>query len=681
MRHLRVFVPFAMVIAVFLGFGVYDAVATFGKIHPGVKVLGVEIGGMSKEDAAAKLSEELSSYLDNATITVYEDEDTANQDGATLITDEDSSSLSLVQTAEAEELSGSDVSGDGDDDKWKLTADTVGVYIDGEAIAENAYQVGRQGNFFGDRLASWVSGYEISPQLGFSADLMNALADEIDDACGKKIKDCKITVSSGKAKVVEGHDGYAVDTQKLEERITAAVFSNEGNSILLPMQTISMNIKPETAQRVADQVTQALSQDVTITYNDKSWTMDEEDLGDMLSQVILKPDQYLNIGNGTQKKESIPTGDSAKDFSIPYDTSAGLDVDSGFTLQCYVNQKKFDEYLVGILGNAASGGAKNAKFDTSNGETVKIKASKDGSGPDRNAAELQLQDMLFGSDSGRTISLVDTVIKPERTTEDAEAMGITERLASWSIPMSGTSSRQKNIKLLCKLIDGSIIEPGGTWSFNETTGERTEEKGFEKAAVIVNGKHEDQLGGGVCQVATCVFNAVCYSGLGIVTRTNHDFYISTYDDEGFADATVSWESPDFAFLNDMSTYVLLTASADSENVTVSLWGTKDGRTVECERGEWKKGDKYKTIKENDDELAKGTTKVEQTGQDGRSIDIRYLVTSKDGETLHDITFHSVYQAQNEIIKVGTKTTDSSSKSSSSSSTSTDSSSSSESSSN
>ena len=87
---------------------------------------------------------------------------------------------------------------------------------------------------------------------------------------------------------------------------------------------------------------------------------------------------------------------------------------------------------------------------------------------------------------------------------------------------------------------------------------------------------------------------------------------------------------------------------------VSLWGTDDGRKVSCERGQWKAGAKYKTIKEKDDTLPVGTTVVEQNGVDGRSIQIHYYVVSKTGEVLHDITFNSYYIAQNEIIRVGTK---------------------------
>lgn len=649
--HLKMCLPVALILIAFVAGGVVDLGASFGKIHPGVKVHGVEVGGMSKEDAAAALEDALSDTLNDARVTVYSSADMAASEGASLVS---LPSESQDGVAYADKLTSADIDGDGSTDKWTFKPENIGAHIDGATMAENAYLVGRQGNFLADRVSAWLGKIDLAPALAFNKDRMNEFSDVIDKACGTQIKDSKITISNGKATVVEGHDGLLVNQDKLGQLVCAAVYDGEATALVAPMETQTMHIAVATAQRVADQVTSALSQDVTITYGNDKWTLDEHSLADMLSQTVLAPDQYLKMGNGTQKKTKIPTKDSDPDFQLPYDTSAGLDEASGYTLQCYVDQEKISSYLKEILGSKANGGARNARFDTSSGDTVKIVKSKNGQGPDRVAASLELQDMLFGTNTDRTIALVDTTIYPERTTEDAEAMGIKERLASWTIGLSGTTSRIKNIRLLCKLIDGSLVAPGDTWSFNDTTGERTADKGFETAPVIINGKHEDQLGGGICQVATCVFNAACYSGLGIVTRTNHDFYIPTYDDEGFADATVSWDVPDLEWLNDTENYILLTADASGDDVVVSLWGTDDGRTVTCDRGDWKKGTKYKTIKENDDTLAKGETKVVQQGVDGRSIKIHYLVTSKDGEVLHDINFNSVYVPQNEIIKVGTK---------------------------
>ncbi len=95
---------------------------------------------------------------------------------------------------------------------------------------------------------------------------------------------------------------------------------------------------------------------------------------------------------------------------------------------------------------------------------------------------------------------------------------------------------------------GRCIAPGETFSFNGTVGPRTAEKGYQEAGAIVNGELVPQLGGGICQVGTTIFNTVFESGLPVVERHNHSFYISHYP-KG-RDATVSWGGPDFKFRND-----------------------------------------------------------------------------------------------------------------------------------
>lgn len=644
-RHLKVMLPLTLLLALVVGFGVFDIASSWGKIHPGVSMQGIDIGGMTVEEAADKLEGELQPRIDEASLTVYEGQSDDVQTDS-------SADASLAYAAEEDASHGSDSNGDGEVDDWSVSAETIGAYVDGTALANEAYQYGREGNFLLDRIAAWFGGKAFNATISYDSESFSGLVDDINDAIGDKIVNSKAAIEDGVATLDEGSDGWLVDEGQFVQRLSSVFFDQNATYCIVPMHTVPMYIQPDTAQRIVDQINAAISSDVTIVYGSDTWTMDAADLGDVIGQSVLKPDQYLVFGDSTQKTE---TGDTSQ---AAYDMSTGKDAASGYTLQAYVNQKSFDKYLVGLLGDKATGGAKSAEFDTSSGKVV-IKPSKTGTGPDRASAELTLQNMLFGDDgqqegnATRTITLQDTTVEPSLTTEEAQAMGIKEKLSSWSIPISGSSGRQKNIKLLCSLIDGSLVAPGDTWSFNDTTGERTAEKGFSTAPVIVNGRHEDQLGGGICQVATCVFNSACYAGLGIGTRANHSFYISAYDDEGFADATVSWPEPDLQWVNDTDNYILLTAGIEDGDVVVRLWGTDDGRTVTCDRGEWKEGDKYKTIKENDSSLKKGETEVVQSGHDGRSIYIRYIAKSKDGEVLHDINFHSVYQAQNEIIKVGT----------------------------
>lgn len=647
-NHLAIMVPVFILVALLFGYTCVDIIASFGKIHPGVTVQGVDVGGMTVEEASAKLNDELSPTLLNAHVSAYGNEEMAVADGAQLNVSDGSG----VEKAYADETSGSDLSGNGAIDKWVITADTIGAYVDGEALAQEAYLVGRKGNFVAERFFSWFGGTHLKAVVSVREERYNILKAEIDTEIGHPIVNSSVSIDNGSVRSVDGSDGSSVNTEAFLESFSEIAFSGTDSAFIIPMQVDPMLIKPATAQKVAEDVRSAIAEDVTIVHDPDTWIMDSADLGNVISFQVLAPDELLVFESGSQK---VVTKASDSDVS-QFDTSAWVDEETGYVLQAYVDQTKLDGYLVNILGPLATGGAQDAYFDTSSGEVV-IVESVQGYGPDRSAAEIAMQTLLFGEPSAkdaasRTITLVDTAIEPNLTTEKAQSMGITERLATWSIPLSGSSQRISNIRLLCSLINNSLVAPGETWSFNATTGERTAEKGFQTAPVIINGKHEDQLGGGICQIATCIYNAACFSGLGIAERVNHDFYISSYDDYGFADATVSWKSPDLKWVNDMSTYILMTAVVTDSDVVVTLWGTKDGRTVECQRGPWREGDKYATITEVDPAMAPGDSKVTQSGQNGSSIDIRYYVVAADGTVLHDVTFHSIYSAQNEIITTG-----------------------------
>ena len=670
--HLRLMVPLTVLAVLLVGLCVFDVAGNWGTVHAGVTVEGIEVGGLTQAEASQKIEDELQQRADAASIVVYEGSPADAATEAEEAVGEDADEGVQQADAATEEggtqqgeddagSPGSDTNDDGIVGQWELDAESLDVGVAADEAAEGAYAVGRAGNVIAARVRAWVSGTDVSARITYDADAFSSLVDEVNDAIGEEVVNSKASIEDGVAELAEGSDGWLVDEDELVERLSAAFFEEDVSWVTTPMHTVAMYIQPETAQNIVDQINEVIAEAVEVCYEDDSWTMQAKQLGNVIGQKVLAPGEYLQVSEG---KAEVVEGDTSE---AAYDMSTGEDASSGYVLQAYVNQKKLDKYLVKKLGDKADGDAQDAYFDTSSGEVV-IVESVTGEGPDRAAAELAMQELLFGADEDaeRVITIEDTVIEPDLTTEEAEAMGITEKLASWSIAMSGSSNRQHNIKLLCSLIDGSLTAPGESWSFNETTGERTEEKGFKTAPVIVNGTHEDQLGGGICQVATCVFNAACYSGLGIGTRANHTYYISAYDDEGFADATVSWTTPDLEWINDTDNYILLTASAvEGGYVTVSLWGTSDGRTVTCDRGEWEEGEEYETVYEDDDTLAEGVEELVQSGVNGRSIYIRYLVESADGEVLHDINFHSVYAAEDEIIAVGTKKSGSSSSSSSS----------------
>jgi vancomycin resistance protein YoaR len=208
------------------------------------------------------------------------------------------------------------------------------------------------------------------------------------------------------------------------------------------------------------------------------------------------------------------------------------------------------------------------------------------------------------------------------------------------------------VALVAELIDGALIAPGDRFSFNETTGERNEAKGFEEAPVIINGELQSGIGGGVCQVSTTVFNAAFEAGLSIERRTNHALYISHYPLG--RDATVNYPDVDLVFENDTSKWLLLRAFVGAGSLTVNLYGTPQDRRVETETAPLVVDGKVRIKRVKDPKLVVGKRKIESMGEPPRKTSVRRKVYDADGALLYDTTWSSFYSGEPRIVHVGTK---------------------------
>ena len=158
------------------------------------------------------------------------------------------------------------------------------------------------------------------------------------------------------------------------------------------------------------------------------------------------------------------------------------------------------------------------------------------------------------------------------------------------------------------------------------------------------------MGGGVCQVATTIFNAVYEAGLPIDMRFNHSLYIASYPDG--RDASVSYPDLDFVWSNSLESDVLLKTDSTETTVTAKLYGVYTGYRVETEVSDWTEGAKYSTSFETDEALQPGMYYLKKNGQDGRTISVTRSVYDKDGTPIEVRVFPSNYQAQNEVYVVG-----------------------------
>jgi vancomycin resistance protein YoaR len=253
--------------------------------------------------------------------------------------------------------------------------------------------------------------------------------------------------------------------------------------------------------------------------------------------------------------------------------------------------------------------------------------------------------------SNRVARLTVVVDKPERTTAEAFAMGIDTRMASYKTYYSGTADRITNLQLGVRALDDTLVPPGGTFSLNEAIGERTEERGFRLAPVIIGNEYEEEVGGGTSQVATTVFNAAWEAGLDITERHPHSLYISRY--QLGRDATVYWPSLDLKFVNDTSAWVLVRGFAEGDGITVSIYGG-ERRRVESSATPLVVTGPVPVERTQDPTLPKGRTVVEEDGAPPTRTTATRVIYSPGGELIDEETWTTSYEAEDRVVRVGTK---------------------------
>jgi vancomycin resistance protein YoaR len=250
-------------------------------------------------------------------------------------------------------------------------------------------------------------------------------------------------------------------------------------------------------------------------------------------------------------------------------------------------ERRSGDFLVGfdqdrlarVLGPAIGGHerrAVDARFEVV-GDRVRVVADRPGIGLDVEGAVAAVTAAAYSPD--RRIAEVRVAEAPAAVTADQlNALGITRKISSFTTDMGVSSSnRIWNVQLMADYIDGTIIEPGKTFSFNRVVGQRTTERGFREGQMIVGSLLLPSIGGGVCQTATTLFNNAFELGLPIVRRYNHSFYISHYPLG--RDATVSWGGPDLVFKNDLAHAILIKSAYTSSTLTFTFFGAPTGRRV------------------------------------------------------------------------------------------------------
>lgn len=240
--------------------------------------------------------------------------------------------------------------------------------------------------------------------------------------------------------------------------------------------------------------------------------------------------------------------------------------------------------------------------------------------------------------------------EPDITADQLRSWGITNVVAQFDTSFNTTdANRTHNLKVAAQALNGAVIPPGKTFSFNKQVGPRAPSTGYKEAHVVVNGELENGIGGGVCQVSTTLFNAVLLAGLQIESRQPHSIP-STYVPLG-RDATVAYDYIDFRFTNSTKDYLYVKAWVEGNKVRVMLLGAKKAEAAKIV-SKVEEVVPYPVTELKDPTLPAGKRVVEREGGKGYKVSLWRVTGSKNGENWQMIG-RSTYKPRPRVMRVGT----------------------------
>lgn len=294
--------------------------------------------------------------------------------------------------------------------------------------------------------------------------------------------------------------------------------------------------------------------------------------------------------------------------------------------------------------------AKNGSIDSFNAETGKFvfAGEENGFAIDQEKLIDDITQALAAKDIDAKIEASGSTVAPEITAASAKEQYKT--IGSFTTNTTSNKNRNTNVRLAAEAINGTVIKPGHEFSFNGTVGQRTEAKGYKGAAAYNNGEVVQEIGGGVCQVSTTLYNAVFKAGLKISYRRSHTFE-PNYVTPG-RDATVSYEQPDFKFINTSSTAIGLRASYADQKMTVSVYGIpilEDGITWDLESKKVEDLGVPEPEYVEDQTLDPGVEKTTSKGSSGSRWET-YKVVYKDGKEIsRELDHKTTYKGHKPVV--------------------------------
>lgn len=413
--------------------------------------------------------------------------------------------------------------------------------------------------------------------------------------------------------VSPGKSGQVVDDQSLARLIKEAMLLKRSGEIDIPVKVLEPKLSPQRVLGMKDRVGKIYGRKIVLEGDGQKWELTGERLVPWLDP----------IEKWKQNEIASWVGEFAKGFDRP---------------------------------------AQNAFFRYDNGRVKEFKPGNTGVAVEQETLAgliLEALNRLELSDMAINLAVPYILTDPEVKTAEVNDLGITELLARGESRFTGSiPNRVFNIKHAAQMMDGVLIAPGETFSFNAYVGDISQAGGYKPGYIIKDGKTVLGDGGGVCQVSSTMFRAALGAGLPIEERWAHAYRVSYYElDVGPGyDATIFTPSVDLRFKNDTPAYILIQTQMDEANYKLAfeLYGTRDGRKVSFSKTRvWDRVAPPPNLYIDDPNLPKGKTKQTEHSIYGAKVAFDWKVVRGE-EVLQNRTFFSNFQPWQGVYLVGTR---------------------------
>jgi vancomycin resistance protein YoaR len=555
------------------------------RIFPAVSVGGVAVGGLSTNEARTSLQLRASAYeTSRAAFTVH-------------------------------------------DQLWQPTLAELGVTVDVEASLADAWAVGREAQALERVQSAWNllrEDRDVRLSVTVDENTFNQWLDSVDADLGITPRNAELVVDSGVVSIVPELAGTVIDRSLARQRVVSSV-----SVLAIPSGELAV-IEQQPRVHAADlaaarqRLEQALLRPVTVTFQDQSWTLDPNDLGEFFVQQI----------------DDTKTGPAAVTLTL--------------------DRKALAKWLSKLVAADVNHDPVNAVVGWNGERAIAVKPSVDGTKIKPTTFAAAVAASFFGDH--HPVEIPVAVTKPEIDGRHLDKLGITTRLAVGSSNFDGSDwGRAENIRVGANLLNGYLIPPHSLFSFNHAIGVISAEAGFVESNVVDGERIGRDIGGGICQVSTTVFRAAFRAGLPIDEWHPHRYRMRFYELDDWPlglDASIlqpegdPFGGGDFSFWNPSDFWILMESYTDGPRVVIVLYGPDLGYKVDVTGPIL--GETYpptEDLERIDEKLDPGTIIQTEYALEGVDVSFNRDVYARDGTLIDSRVFQTHFYPRGNVWTV------------------------------